>query len=398
MKTKIASVPRVVEGSNGDWYVYFSVKNPLTDKMVPRKVYEGFKQCETTAQKRVWGKKLVAELIKKLKAGWNPLDDSEKFIYKDETDYELLSRKFNATKKTVKNTRFYISEYLQSRKNGLKPKTYSTYQSKLRIYIQWLEHAKFGEYDLTEIDNKIILRYFDFLIIESKLDRVTILRYEQILKDYYNYLVKKGKINVNPVFDVVRPPKSKDMAARPINDRDLKLLLSIIQDRNPQLYLACMFQYYLAIRPGQELRFLKVKDIDVHSYKVVVDDVNSKINRRTVDMPVDLAELCIKYQINLFKPDFYVFGRNGVPGIEPLGQNTLRERFNKFRDELKLPKIYKFYSMKHTGGGKLLEAGLTLEEVKNHFGHKSIETTDHYVKRHFGNRNSRIIHGFPKPH
>lgn len=397
MKRKIATIPRVVEGSNGDWYVYFMVRNPLTDKMAPQKIYKGFKECTSLAQKRAWGRSLVHELTQKLQAGWSPLDDKERFIYTDETEYKNLATKFKTARSSVKNTRYFISGYLQGRKKDLKPKTYSTYQSKLRIYAEWLDREKYGEHDVSAITNSILLKFFDFLVLDCKLDKLTIEKYEQILRDFYRYLMKQDKVTKNPVFDIPKPPKTKDMAARPINDRDLKYLLTHIRDANPQLYLACMFQYYLAIRPGQELRLLKVKDIDVYNYKVVVVDEHAKVNRRTIDMPKELAELCISYQIQNYNREYYIFSKNGIPGAEPLGHNTLRNRFNKFRDDLKLPGIYKFYSMKHTGGGKLLEAGLTLEEIRDHFGHRSIETTDHYVRRHFGNRNTRIIHGFPKP-
>jgi len=397
MKKKIATVPRLVEGKNGDWYVYFSVYNPETGKMVPQKVYKGFKECKTSTQKRNWGQSLVQELTEKLKSGWTPLDDRESAIYSDQTEYFTLATKFKTARASVKNTRFYISEYLLSRKHGLMPKSYSTYQSKLRIYVEWLDKNNYGEYSVTAVNNKIILEFFDFLIQKSKLDKLTIEKYLQILRDFYKFLIKKGNAHINPVFDIVTPPKMKDMAARPINDYDLKSLLTIIKDANPQLYMACLFQYYLAIRPGQELRLLKVRDIDIYNHTVVVVDESAKKSRRTIDMPVDLAELCNTYQIHHYHPDNYIFGQNGVPGPVPLGHNTMRNRFNKFRDDLEFPKTYKFYSMKHTGGGKLLESGLTLEEIRNHFGHKSIETTDHYVKRHFGNRNNRVIHNFPSP-
>lgn len=397
MRRKIATVPRLVEGANGDWYVYFSVIDHLTGKMKPIKVYKGFKECTSVAQKRAWGKNLAQELTEKLRAGWSPLDDKEKIIYSDQTEYQLLAAKFKTARSSSKNTRFYVSEYLASRKTGLKPKTYSTYQSKMRIFVNWLDNNRYGDFDLTAIDTRIIHKFFEFLIKESRLDKLTIEKYEQILRDYFNFLIKKEKLRDNPVKDISKPPKLKDMAARPIHDRDMKLLLTHIQDSNPQLYLACMFQYYLAIRPGQEMRLLKVKDVDVYNHKVVVVDESAKTRRRVIDMPLELAELCIKFQIDHYNRDFYVFSKNGIPGSLPLGHNTLRNRFNKFRDELNLPEIYKFYSMKHTGGGKLLEAGLTLEEIRDHFGHKSIETTDHYLKRHFGNRNTRIINNFPKP-
>lgn len=397
MKRKIATVPRLVEASNGDWYIYFSVRNPLTDKMVPQKIYKGFSDCNTLSQKRAWGRTLVSELTEKLKAGWSPLDDRDKVIYSDQTEYHNLSVRFKTARSSVKNTRYFITDYLLSRKKGLKPKSYSTYQSKLRIFAEWIDKNNYGDYAVSAVDNKIIQLFFNYLIQEVKLDKLTIEKYMQIIRDYFNYLIKKDKVTVNPVFDIVTPPKSKDMAARPINDNDLKALLTVIKEDNPQLFMACMFQYYLAIRPGQELRLLKVKDIDVFNNKVVVVDETAKTNRRTIDMPIELSALCIKHQIHHYNRDYFVFGKNGIPGAVPLGHNTMRNRFNKFRDGLNFPKIYKFYSMKHTGGGKLLESGVTLEEIRDHFGHKSIETTDHYVRRHFGNRNNKIINNFPKP-
>ncbi|MPL77597.1 Tyrosine recombinase XerC [bioreactor metagenome] len=397
MKRKIATVPRLVEGRNKQWYVYFSVLNPMTGKMKPIKVYRGFNECTNLAQKKAWGISLVAELTEKLKAGWSPLDDKEKFIYSDQTEYLNLSKKFNKVRNSVKNTRYYISEYLDSRMVELKPKSFSTYQSKLRIFVNWLDHRNYGEFDISAINYKIIQEFFLFLIDDSNLDRRTIEKYVQILRSYFDFLIKKGKLTDNPVKEIKKPKKLKDMAARPIHDYDMKLLLTHIKEANPQLYMACMFQYYLAIRPGQELRLLKVRDIDVYNHKVVVVDETAKTNRRVIDMPVDLAELVLKYQINRYNRDFYVFSKNGIPGPEPLGHNTLRNRFNKFRDQLNLPSVYKFYSMKHSGGGKLLEAGLTMEEIRDHFGHKSIETTDHYLRRHFGNRNTRIINNFPPP-
>lgn len=396
MKRKIATVPRLVEGK-GDWYVYYSVRNPLTGKMVPKKVYQGLKECKTIAHKRAWGKQLVQELTEKLKAGWSPLDDKDNNIYLDETEYQNFAEHFAQAKSSVKNVRFYITEYLLSRKAGLKKKSYSTYTSKLRIFTNWMDKNKYGDYDVSAVDEKIIRKFFTFLIDEKDLDRGTIEKYVQILRDFFGYLKKHKKLLNNPVGDIVKPPKHKDMGARPIPERDLKALLTHVRDANPQLYLACMFQYYLAIRPGNELRLLKVKDIDTYNNKVVVIDESAKVSRRTIDMPEHLAELCSLYQIEHYNKDYYVFGRNGIPGPEALGMNTLRNRFNKYRDALGMPDIYKFYSLKHTGGGKLLDAGITLEEIRNHFGHKSIETTDRYVKRHFGNRNVRIIKEFPRP-
>jgi len=397
MRTKLATLPQV-KVSKGVWYLYFSVRNPQTNKMKPQKIYGGFKNCKNEHERIEHGKELVIEYTRKLKAGWSPFFDSENCIYSDQLQYHNYIERFNTQRKASKNTRFFLNQYLDIRKPGLKQKTYSTYVSKLRIFCDWLDFKLLGEFDITEIKNRHILDFFKFLISERKLDKRSIEKYQQIINDYFRYLQKSGFITENPVFDIVKPPKTKDMAARPITRRDLKKLLNLIKESDPQLYLACMFQYYLALRPGQELRKLKVKDINLSNNTVIVTDESAKTTRRTIDMSEDLVQLCHHFNIQNYNTEFFIFGRDHTPGPETLGQNNLRNRFNKYRDQLNLNKTYKFYSMKHTGGGMLLESGRTLEELRAHFGHTSILSTDHYVKKHFGNRNKNIINNFPKPY
>ncbi len=396
MRKKLATIP-VVKVCRGTWFLYFSVRDHKTGKMKPYKIYRGFTEKIDNNERERYGEELKQLYLEKLKAGWSPLDDEDNVIYSDQLQYQNFTERFKKLRSASKNTRFYLNEYIDVKSLGLKPRSISTYKSKLRIFCNWLDFKGFEDFNVSEINNKIILEFFKFLISDRKLDKISIEKYEQILKDYFQYLKKKDKISLNPVFDIVKPPKIKDMAARPITQRDLKKLLDLIEVQDTQLFLACMFQYYLALRPGQELRFLKIKDIDLYNNKVTVTEESAKTNRRIIDMSVDLVEICHQFNLQSSNSEFYVFGRLRVPGTETLGNNTLRNRFNKYRDELNLPKTYKFYSMKHTGGGKLLESGRSLEELRSHFGHTSILSTDHYVKRHFGNRNQNIINNFPKP-
>ena len=396
MKRKLASLPQI-KVSKGTWFLYFSVLNPKTNKLKPIKIYQGFINCKNDKERTEWGHRLVDEYTQKLKSGWSPLFDSDKYIYSDQLEYQNLSERFKKQRKATKDIRFYLNEFLNLKKQGLKPKTYSTYVSKLRIFCNWIDFKGFSEYDITEIKNKIIIDFFSFLIDDRKLDKRSIEKYKQMIHSYFDFLKKKELITENPVYDIVKPPKTKDMAARPINKRDMRKLLKLIIKSDPQLYLACMFQYYLALRPGQELRKLKIKDIDLYNNTVIVTDESAKTVRRCVDMSEDLVSLCHHFNIQNYNPDFYVFGRERTPGSMHLGHNTLRVRFNKYREILNLPQTYKFYSMKHTGAGMLLDAGLTIEELRDHLGHTSIISSHHYVKQHFGNRNQKVIKKFPKP-
>ena len=396
MKKKLATVPRLVMPKKGTWYIYFQVRDPFTDKMKPMRIYRGFKERKLIHERKRWGERLVKEYTDKLRAGWTPFDENSNDIYSDNLQYENYSVRFNNLRSSSRNMRYYLNSFLEQRKAGLKPNTYKTYVSKTRIFCNWIENNGYGDYDVSAISNDIIKEFFKFIIFERGLDKLTVEKYVQIVKSYFDFL--KDRCRVNPVHGIVLPVKKLDKAARPINSNDLYVLLEAIKESDPQLYLSCMFIYYLALRPGQELRLLKIKDVDIYNGIVTVTDDNAKTTRRTVDMPNHLMELCENYYLQRYNRDYFVFGRYGKPGPEPTGKNTLRVRFNRIRDRLNLPDIYKYYSLKHTGGGNLLAAGATIEEIKSHFGHTSIETTDRYLKRHFGNRNQRIIKDFPRPY
>ncbi len=397
MKEKIATVPRVVEAKNDDWYVYFQVRNPMTGKMKPFKYYKGFKTCKNNTERRKHGQKLAKELAAKLREGWTPFEDKERVIYRDNLDYQQMVSRFDVKRRTAKNNRYFLNEFLLGIEETLRPNTLKTYRSKLRIYCAWLDNNSYGDIDVSAVSTKIIKEFMRYLSVDCDRDRLTVEKYIQILRAYYKHLVKIGRMNINPVKDIPLPPKKCDMGARPINSNDMKDLLPAIREHDPQLYLACMFVYYLSLRPQQELRLLKIKDVDLYNNIVTIIDGHAKVKRRTVNIPIALRELCAEYLLSRYNREYYVFGRLGVPGPEPTGKNTLRNRFNRVRDKCGLPDTYKFYSLKHTGGGKLLENGVTIEEIRDHMGHKSIDTTSRYLRRHFGTRSRRIIEDFPPP-
>ncbi len=397
MKEKIATIPRLVEPKKGAWYVYFQVRDPVTGKMRPFKYYRGFRSKKTAKERRAWGDKLTQELTQKLRAGWTPLDDGEYVIYSDNLEYEHVIKRFQAQRRTVKNSRYFLNDFLNEKQQSLRPNTFKTYKSKLRIYCDWLDNKGYGDYDVSAITNKIIREFIRFLSEKENLDKLTVEKYVQILNGFFKYLKKINKALINPVFDIPIPPKKADLGARPISSHDLKELLPAIKEHDPQLYLACMMIYYLSLRPQQELRLLKIKDIDLYNNVVTIVDGHAKCARRTINIPNPLRDLCNDYMLGRYNREYYVFGKGGVPGACPTGKNTLRCRFNRMRDKLGLPDTYKFYSFKHTGGGKLLEIGATIEEIRDHMGHKSIDTTYRYIRRHFGTRSKKIIENFPAP-
>lgn len=395
----IATKPRLVE-SGSRWYIYFSVRNSLTGKLHPVKIEKGFKQLGTPEEKRDFGKKLVREYNAKLKAGWTPWANDE-YIFDDQILYKTEADSYGSRRRRSKaSVRLYSSKFLSFKQQSLKPKGYSSYCSKFRIFTQWLEKNGYADYDINAIDNKIILLFFEYLISERKLDKVTVQGYKVRLNAMFGWLLKDKIILKNPIYNIPTGRKLCDHSPRPILQVDINELLDKIKSNDPQLYLACLIQFFCAIRPGTELRLLKIKHIDLWAGSIHVNVIDSKTGHgEHICMPNQLKELMTDtYRLQNYESELYVFSQNGIPGRKPLGRNNMRMRFNKYRDELHLSKEYKFYSFKHTGAGMMMNSGdFNLKELMEHLRHTDINSTYHYIRRYKGNSSDKIRNQFPNP-
>jgi integrase len=161
--------------------------------------------------------------------------------------------------------------------------------------------------------------------------------------------------------------------------------------------MACCFIYYTAIRPGTELRLMKFNQINFQSRTITVRNELSKNSKtETIDIPENLYHLLVdKWNLNTYDSELYIFGQNRKPGLLPLGKNTMRWRFNKFRDKLNLPKSIKFYSWKHSGAQELADRGASIYEIQRHLRHRDMTTTESYLRKRIGQRSNAIKHHFP---
>ena len=145
---------------------------------------------------------------------------------------------------------------MSERKQVLKRKSYQTYQSKFRLFNKFLEQNNYANFDITAINNSIIIKFFKELI-KKGLDRTTVNNYKINISAFFNNIIDQKIITKNPVHNIPKAPKTKDEAPLPILPNDLQELLTRIQEKDTQLYLACLMEYFCAVRPGNELRQLQ---------------------------------------------------------------------------------------------------------------------------------------------
>lgn len=398
-KKAIMIMPRLHD-SAGDmskkWFVEYSCRNPRTDEMKRFRVYEGL-QLPSSEERYSSAEKIIEELSDMLVNGKSPFA-KEKVVYEDDLMYDHAARMYGRQKKDVVNVRTYLNEYLLIKKKEVIHHSYQTYKSKLRIFVMYLEAKELQDIHVSYITQEVIVGFIYFISEENKVSRRTVLKYQQILNSFFNYLINVKKILLrNPVFDIPKVGEVKDEAAVPIPDQDREVLKLYMQKHDPQLWLVCMMEFYCAIRPHEELRNMLISDLNWNDQTITIRKTISK-NRKTqtVDMPNQLFEDMINiYHLNEYPPDYYVFSRNSQPGEILLGKNYFKNHFSAIRKELGLPSYYKLYGFKHTGACKLASSGISTWELQKHMRHVSITTTEAYIKKRMGIQSDVIRNNFP---
>lgn len=385
-----------------EWFVQFSYRVATDKKMVRKRISQdlngvSINSFTTASERKQVAQPIIDYYTKKLKNGWTP-EDEGLIVYEDQLTYSAVVKNYGRRKKSNRNIRMVASKFFDYKKGSIVEKSYNSYLSKLRLFTAFCETNKLGDVDITSITNEVVVKFIQFISQERKLDKITVKKYRQILFTFFKWAKETYNLHENPVYGIELPRKKVDNAARPIIETDLNKLLDAIEFDDPQLYMALMIQYYSAIRPGNEMQNLRIKDIDFFNNQAVINAVDAKRERRIATLPDQLVELLTdRFQLQQFNPDFYILGRSRVPGPDKVGANTLRNRFNQYRERLNLPTHYKYYSLKHTAAGKLLKDGKTISEIRDWCGHTTTSSTEHYVRRHFGIKNKAIEKNFPPP-
>lgn len=394
MKKVDCKLPYLVKTKGAVYFVEYRAFNPATNKLERFRYYKGFKQLKTEAAIKQHADKIIQYLRDKLLSGWRPWDEMI-YTYSDEIEYGNIIQMYGKSKIDSNHLRKHLSDFLIYKKNDISKKTFQSYQSKTRLFCLWLEKNGYKDKLISEINNTIIIEFFDYLIDERNLDKRTVAKYKQNLGSMFAYFRKKKLITEIPLEDIPKSVKKIDNAARPIADHHMKILLNYFSQNNPQLLLASMFQLLTLARPNSELRLIKIQDIDLERNIAYIKDENAKTIGRVIIMPIALVEYTKQWNLHLYPPDYFVFGNGGKPGPTPVGVNYFNRHFSLIKKELSLPDTYKFYSFKHTGAGKLMESGATLAELMSHLGHKKFESTISYVRRHFGEKSEKIANFKP---
>jgi integrase len=382
MTTKICELAKIYDAGNDiskKWFVYFSYRDPRTGKMKRFREFKGIQKQSTPAKRYEAAEKLKNEINEKLRVGWNPFIESNA-IYEDDLTYHFAARMYGKMRAGNKSFNYFSSEFLKT-VSGLDHNTIVTYKSKLRIFNQYLTKRGLETNDITSIDNQVITDFFYFIINERKLSGNSTGKYKILLNSVFDLAVEKKSLISNPVHHVPINTRVNDCTPRPIHENDIAIWREALV-KQPQLWLAVQFEYYCYLRPGQEIRLMRIGWIDFGNGQILIPKTIAKTKTdKMITIPSQFLQMLkIEYHLHSYPRNHYVFGKNDLPGQEHLGKNNLKNRFVVLRKKLEMPDQYKLYSFKHTGNVRARKSGIPIEERQAQNGHSSQRTTEVYTK------------------
>lgn len=368
------TLPRLHKGKQ--WYIDFFAYDPTIDNM-RRKKYM-LDRYKTAKEREDMATVLIHNIYHKLIAGWNPFINAKK------------TRHFTEFRKVIE--RYYDYVDMSEQKKMLKPKTAYDYRSRMKAVEEYLEESNVNVKYIYQFDHTFVVDYLDYLILDKDLNARSRNNYRTWLSTFATWLVDRQYIDKNPV-EGIKQIREDDKKRDPLTPTALARLSEYTKKYNPPFHLACLMEYYTFIRPD-ELRYIKIGDIDISSQTVYV---SADISKNRKGQAVALNDKIIKEMIeqNVFRHHSgeYLFGEELTPGTGQLYVNRFRLEWAKVRKALNFPDSYQFYSLKDSGIRDLANAeGIVV--ARDQARHYDISVTNKYLKnQNVVNENTKHFKG-----
>lgn len=250
-------------------------------------------------------------------------------------------------------------------------KTISAYQTVITYYLEFLNNRS----DLHA--NTKTINEFLLWLQSRKISNNTIAKYRNTLFTLYNKAIDLELTKHNPV-QKVKAMKRSPKSLMYFSDAQMQQLKAAILKDNQQLWLGVQLLFYCFIRPTEQ-RGLKIMDINL-DYDFIEIPAEISKNKKTQKVVIPAIFKKDLEFIRNYPKSFYVLGKNGTCGREPIGIKWLNDQHSRYLKQLQITGRFAFYSWKHTGVVKCVQSGLNIRDIQNQLRHHSLDMVQEYLK------------------
>ncbi|WP_162388322.1 tyrosine-type recombinase/integrase [Spirosoma endbachense] len=279
--------------------------------------------------------------------------------------------------------------------------TLKSYRTAVMALLEYLERTDRPNLRLGEFSDIDAREFLTELITIKGLSNRTRNNTKGFVCTFFNYFIdldrtRKLKKLGNPFEDISKLPQvqNKHQSYSTIQQKEYRELC----EQTDQHYLLtfCRWMYYTLMRPHEELRRLRVRD--VRTKIIYVTGNSAKTNEgEYVDIPLPLELLIQEQKIRDYPGHYYVFSAGGQPGPTMVGNKYFYRRHIKVLEKMNLVGSgHDMYSWKHTGAIALWNATKDIDLIRQQARHSDIKQTIEYL-RDLGIRlaDDDKIHRFP---
>jgi len=370
-KIFVEFIPAELRENKSRWYVRYYVINPATGKL-HRKCVK-LNRIKSISEKRKHGKRIAAEINRRLERGWNPFFEQEAA-----KSYHNIYQVFDA--------------YINVKSKELRKQSMRSYRSNMNILKEFLrKEDPEGKMYALSFTRKTANDFMNYMYLDRNVSERRFNTLVMFGKTLFAWMIQYGYVKANP-FDGIKKKKEREKKRETIPVSVRNDIQKYLEKSDYEFLVFLMLEFYALLRPNEILN-LKISDVDI---KNQVISVNSKIAKngkfRLVTIPDVLTDYLLRLKLHLYSDNLYVFSEKMKPGKSLKQTKYAGRRWLKLRKELQLKKEYQMYSLRDSGIINLLQSGVSPEEVAKQAGHSDLSITSIYALHANKDANEQIKH------
>lgn len=284
-----------------------------------------------------------------------------------------------------------IEEYKKIYKKNVKRTTFLSVETQYQEFEEFIDSKRI----ITTITTQDLNRFFDFLLYQKNLANQTTSAYKSRLNKLFQYAVKNGYIETNPIESCIIEYKTRTESKKNPNkfleDDEYNRLIEYTRKINLRYAMLFEWMYMTGMRAGEALALTWDK-IDLKSeppvahvsstleyHQLKIKDVYASTSPKTTASirSVSLPNRCIEILAQIEEIEGsnrgFIFTTSKHTPISITAINTF---LRTHRERMGIDKNISTHIFRHTHISKLAEMGLPLYSIQARVGHENSQVTE----------------------